>query len=80
MAHGLRRLGLLPLLLLLLCGASVQADWTATHGRITALPGYVDNNGTVPSQHYSGYVTVGSKQLFYYMAESERDPANDPVV
>jgi carboxypeptidase C (cathepsin A) len=54
-----------------------QQQWTATHGEITGLSGYA---GQLTSKHYGGYITVGSKQLYYYMVESERDPANDPVV
>ncbi|PKA54505.1 Serine carboxypeptidase 1 [Apostasia shenzhenica] len=47
---------------------------------ITHLPGF---NATFPSKHYSGYVTVDEnhgKSLFYYFVESERNPAEDPVV
>lgn len=55
-----------------------QQEWTATHGQITALPGYA--GAQLTSKHYGGYISVGSKQLYYYMVESERDPATDPVV
>ncbi|KAL7228130.1 hypothetical protein ACSBR2_006949 [Camellia fascicularis] len=49
---------------------------------ITSLPGF---NGTFPSKHYSGYVTINGnpdppKNLFYYFVVSERNPSNDPVV
>ncbi|XP_010527286.1 PREDICTED: serine carboxypeptidase-like 20 isoform X2 [Tarenaya hassleriana] len=47
---------------------------------VTTLPGF---NGTLPSKHYAGYVTIGEKgdkNLWYYFAESEKDPAEDPVV
>lgn len=44
---------------------------------ITSLPGF---NGYFPSKHYSGYVSVGEKQLFYYLVMSERNPSKDPVV
>ncbi|XP_051143780.1 serine carboxypeptidase-like 20 [Andrographis paniculata] len=47
---------------------------------ITALPGF---NGSFPSKHYAGYVTVNEtygKKLYYYFVESERDPSKDPVV
>lgn len=47
------------------------------HGEITSLPGY---SGQLPSKHYGGYVSVGSRQLYYYLVESERSPADDPVV
>ncbi|KAG2426414.1 hypothetical protein HYH02_014773 [Chlamydomonas schloesseri] len=48
---------------------------------ILALPGFT--NQQLPSRHFSGYVTVDEsrgRRLFYYFVESERDPANDPVV
>lgn len=54
-----------------------QQQWVATHGAITSVPGY---KGQLPSKHYGGYITVGNKQLYYYMVESERSPATDPVV
>lgn len=47
---------------------------------VTQLPGF---NGTFPSKHYSGYVTIDEsqgKKLFYYFVESERNPSEDPVV
>ncbi|KAL9227498.1 hypothetical protein vseg_003181 [Gypsophila vaccaria] len=45
---------------------------------VAQLPGF---NGTFPSKHYSGYVTIErGRNLFYYFVESERDPAHDPVV
>ncbi|KAK9265555.1 hypothetical protein L1049_021561 [Liquidambar formosana] len=47
---------------------------------ITSLPGF---NGTFPSKHYSGYVTIDGdppKNLFYYLVVSERNPSKDPVV
>ncbi|XP_010520852.1 PREDICTED: serine carboxypeptidase-like 20 isoform X2 [Tarenaya hassleriana] len=47
---------------------------------VTTLPGF---NGTLPSKHYAGYVTIDEKRgknLWYYFAESEKDPAEDPVV
>lgn len=53
-----------------------QQGWQS-HGPITALPGYA---GKLRSKHYGGYISVGSKQLYYYMAESERSPVTDPVV
>ncbi|XP_057961666.1 serine carboxypeptidase-like 20 [Malania oleifera] len=48
--------------------------------QVTYLPGF---NGTFPSKHYSGYVTIDrdpAKQLFYYFVESERNPQKDPLV
>ncbi|XP_062006124.1 serine carboxypeptidase-like 20 [Rosa rugosa] len=44
---------------------------------VTQLPGF---NGTFPSSHYSGYVSIGAKNLFYYFVVSEGSPADDPVV
>ncbi|XP_022719855.1 serine carboxypeptidase 1-like [Durio zibethinus] len=44
---------------------------------ITHLPGF---NGVLPSEHYSGYVSIDEKNLFYYLAISERNPSTDPVV
>ncbi|KAL5566720.1 hypothetical protein UlMin_029884 [Ulmus minor] len=50
---------------------------------VTSLPGF---NGTVPSKHYSGYVSIPGhygkppQNLFYYFIESERNPSEDPVV
>ncbi|KAK9944566.1 hypothetical protein M0R45_010127 [Rubus argutus] len=47
---------------------------------ITQIPGF---NGTLPSKHYSGYVTIDEshgRNLFYYFIESERKPSEDPVV
>ncbi|CAA0842433.1 Serine carboxypeptidase-like 20 [Striga hermonthica] len=47
---------------------------------IKGLPGF---NGSFPSKHYSGYVTIDEshgKKLFYYFVESESNPAKDPVV
>lgn len=47
---------------------------------ITHLPGF---NGTFPSKHYAGYVTLDEnhgKRLFYYFVESEGTPSEDPVV
>ncbi|KAJ8645886.1 hypothetical protein MRB53_007634 [Persea americana] len=47
---------------------------------ITQLPGF---NGTFPSKHYSGYVTIDEskgKNLFYYFVLSEGNPTKDPLV
>ncbi|KAE8691247.1 Serine carboxypeptidase 1 [Hibiscus syriacus] len=44
---------------------------------VTHLPGF---NGVFPSKHYSGYVSVGQKNLFYYLVVSERNAGKDPVV
>ena len=50
---------------------------------MTSVPGYTAGSGALPSKHYAGYVTVDEahgRRLFYYLVESERDPAKDPVV
>ncbi|XP_019432599.1 PREDICTED: serine carboxypeptidase-like 20 [Lupinus angustifolius] len=47
---------------------------------ITKLPGF---NGTFPSKHYAGYITVEKKfgrNLYYYFVASEGNPSKDPVV
>lgn len=47
---------------------------------VTRIPGF---NGTLPSKHYSGYVTVDDshgRNLFYYFVESEGNSSKDPVV
>ncbi|XP_066360271.1 serine carboxypeptidase 1-like [Miscanthus floridulus] len=43
----------------------------------------VFDGAQLPSKHYAGYVTVNEtvgSRLYYYLVESERDPARDPVV
>ena len=48
---------------------------------VTRLPGF--DGAQLPSKHYAGYVTVNEtvgSRLYYYLVESERDPARDPVV
>ncbi|KAK7287299.1 hypothetical protein RIF29_00521 [Crotalaria pallida] len=47
---------------------------------VTQLPGF---NGSLPSKHYAGYVTVDEKHgrnLYYYFVVSEGKPSEDPVV
>ncbi|KAM0992509.1 hypothetical protein ACFX13_010909 [Malus domestica] len=44
---------------------------------VTHLPGF---NATFPSKHYSGYISIDGKNLFYYFVVSEGNPATDPVV
>ncbi|EGD81946.1 CPase I A [Salpingoeca rosetta] len=52
--------------------AAVPAD------RVKSLPGW---SSDFPSDFYSGYLDVGhGKHLHYFLVESERDPANDPVL
>ncbi|KAL6586817.1 hypothetical protein OROMI_001805 [Orobanche minor] len=47
---------------------------------VKSLPGF---QGTFPSKHYSGYVTLDGnppKNLFYCFIVSERNPVLDPIV
>ena len=50
----------------------------AASDKITSLP----SAPAVDFDMYSGYVTLGSedRHLFYWFAESQNDPSNDPVV
>eukprot|EP01006_Ploeotia_vitrea_P030048 TRINITY_DN62506_c0_g2_i1.p1 TRINITY_DN62506_c0_g2~~TRINITY_DN62506_c0_g2_i1.p1 ORF type:complete len:501 (+),score=39.90 TRINITY_DN62506_c0_g2_i1:29-1531(+) len=56
-----------------LCWASISLC-----KEITSLPGF---KGTIPSKMYTGYLDAGDPEtkMFYWFAESENDPANDPV-
>lgn len=52
----------------------------AASDRITKLPGF---DGTVPFEQYGGYLNVDeahNRNLFYWFVESQKDPANDPIV
>ncbi|CAL5191954.1 unnamed protein product [Lathyrus oleraceus] len=47
---------------------------------ITNVPGF---NGSLPSKHYGGYVTIDKshgKNLYYYFVQSEGNPSKDPIV
>ncbi|XP_066355546.1 serine carboxypeptidase 1-like isoform X1 [Miscanthus floridulus] len=72
----------LPLLLLLSSAFFACCCLAAPPGAlVTNVPGFA--GGKLPSKHYAGYVTVDEahgRRLFYYLVESERDPAKDPVV
>ena len=53
-----------------------------TSDEIKSLPGW---SGPLPSKMYAGYVSAGNDADYnmyehYFFAESENDPANDPVV
>ncbi|GAB4835374.1 carbohydrate-binding module 1 protein [Ancistrocladus abbreviatus] len=67
--------------MLLISFISIEA--APQNALIKQLPGF---SGTLPSKHYSGYVTIESKNagkpknLFYYFVTSERDATKDPVV
>ena len=72
----------LPLLLLLSNAFFACCCPAAPPGAlVTNVPGFAGSK--LPSKHYAGYVTVDEahgRRLFYYLVESERDPAKDPVV
>ena len=53
--------------------AAVAAD------EILSFPGW---NQPLPSKQYGGYLSAegGESHLFYMFVESERDPANDPII
>ncbi|ESQ56450.1 hypothetical protein EUTSA_v10027269mg, partial [Eutrema salsugineum] len=58
----------------------VTAESAPESALITKIPGF---DGTFPSKHYSGYVTIDKehgKNLWYYFIESEKNPSKDPVV
>ncbi|CAL5191882.1 unnamed protein product [Lathyrus oleraceus] len=47
---------------------------------ITNVPGF---NGSLPSKHYGGYVTIDKshgKNLYYYFVQSEGNSSKDPIV
>ena len=66
--------------------AAVSSDLASAQPpghEVTSLPGWSPK--PLPSKHYSGYLPVGKTsgqpgQIHYWLIESERDPANDPVV
>ncbi|RCV15937.1 hypothetical protein SETIT_3G097500v2 [Setaria italica] len=69
------------LLLLLLASFACHCRSAPAGAQVTGLPGF--GGAQLPSKHYAGYVTVDEKlgsRLFYYLVESERDPAEDPLV
>jgi serine carboxypeptidase-like clade 1 len=47
--------------------------------KVTSIPGFT---GSWPFAAYAGYIAIpdGEKQMFYFFAESQNDPATDPVV
>ncbi|GMH72032.1 hypothetical protein TrST_g2554 [Triparma strigata] len=57
--------------------SSTSAIGSAGDDKVTSLP----NAPPLPSNHYSGYLTASSsKNIHYYLVESENDPANDPLL
>ncbi|KAM0935779.1 putative carboxypeptidase C [Dioscorea sansibarensis] len=73
--------GFVSSVLLLLLSSAVSPLLSAPESAlITELSGF---NGTFPSKHYGGYVTVDEnhgRNLYYYFVVSEGNPAKDPVV
>ena len=65
---------------LLVCLLVVAVVGICLAGRINRLPGL----GVQPNfGQYSGYITVNQnagRALFYWFAESQRNPSSDPVV
>ena len=60
--------------------AAAVADYTpeALADQVTNLPGA--EGLTIPFNQFSGFIKVnGTKNLHYWLAESQRDPSNDPI-
>ena len=70
------------LLLVAVVASSARCGRAAPAGAlVTRVPGFAQQQ--LPSKHYAGYVTLDEahgRRLFYYLVESERDPAGDPLV
>ncbi|KAL3517890.1 hypothetical protein ACH5RR_020479 [Cinchona calisaya] len=68
------------LVIYLTVSLSVLSQSAPETALVTSIPGF---NGTFPSKHYAGYVTVDEshgRKLYYYFVVSERNPSKDPVV
>jgi len=66
----------------LLAVVAVFCNAAPAEHQITALPGLVNSSG-VKFRQYAGYVTVDEshkRKLFYWFVESQRNPAEDPLV
>jgi hypothetical protein len=64
----------------LLAGTAFGMDYTpeALAAQVTNLPG--TEKLDIPFNQFSGYVKVnGTKNLHYWMVESQRDPSTDPI-
>jgi len=72
------------MLRLSLTAIAVLTMGTVANARLVkVIPGLNTATGLLPSNMYSGYVTVDAahdRRLFYMFVESYRDPKNDPVV
>ncbi|KAG7976577.1 hypothetical protein I3843_06G156700 [Carya illinoinensis] len=53
----------------------VKAAFSGT--LVTSIPGF---DGDLPFKLYTGYVTVGEADMFYYFIESEGKPKSDPLL
>lgn len=65
---------------LLLAASAAVADYTpeALADQITSLPGA--ENLSFNFNQFSGYITInGTKNMHYWLVESQNDPANDPI-
>ena len=65
---------LLVVVLVALVGTSAAAG---PEDEVTNLP-YLTQ--TPPFKHYSGYLTLGTKQFHYWFMESENNPNTDPLI
>ncbi|PRQ22320.1 putative peptidase S10, serine carboxypeptidase, alpha/Beta hydrolase [Rosa chinensis] len=63
----------LHLLLVLVFSAKVVLCGT----RVKSIPGFA---GDLPFKLYTGYVSVGKAEMFYYFIESEGNPKEDPLL
>ncbi|KAF5444285.1 hypothetical protein F2P56_036771, partial [Juglans regia] len=61
------------LFILLLFSVNVAFSGTL----VTSIPGF---DGDLPFKLYTGYVTVGESEMFYYFIESEGNPKLDPLM
>ncbi|CAM8928599.1 unnamed protein product [Rhodiola kirilowii] len=63
--------------LCLIFGFKNVAEAAPRSALVRYLPGF---SSSFPSKHFSGFVDIDEKHLFYYFVQSERDPVNDHVV
>ncbi|ELR20229.1 serine carboxypeptidase [Acanthamoeba castellanii str. Neff] len=68
-------------LLCVLCAASAASGSSPADYLVTSIPGYEGRD--LPFRNYAGYITVDEdhgRKLFFWFAESQRNPASDPLV